>query len=155
MPRRDAAGVSDDLQAQADRKLEAALAATGARDPREFYRDRLRDLKQADRSAYEQAVGYYRDTLVPSVAAGADPLPAWTEYGRRLASLGTPGRTVMVDRTGVSEPYRAPAPPDRLILHLPDGSRGRALVVGIPAELSRAQRATYDLLVGGKLTLKE
>ena len=147
--------MSDDLQTEADRRLEAALAQTGARDPREFYRERLRELKQADRGAYEQAVGYYRDTLVPSVASGADPLPAWTEYGRRLASLGTPGRTVMVDRTGVSAPYEAPAPSDRLILHLPDGTRGRALVVGIPSELSRAQRATYDLLVGGKLTLKE
>ena len=147
--------MSDDLQTEADRRLEAALATSGARDPREFYRERLRELKQADRAAYEQAVGYYRDTLVPSVAQGADPIPAWTEYGRRLAALGTPGRTVMVDAGGTAAPYQAPAPPDRLILHLPDGTRGRAVVVGIPAELSRAQRATNDLLVGGKLTLKE
>jgi hypothetical protein len=147
--------MAEDLQGEADRKLEAALAATGARDPREFYRERLRELKQADRGAYEEAVGYYRDTLVPSVAGGADPLPAWTEYGRKLAALGTPGRTVMVDATGVAAPYQTPAPQDRLILHLPDGTRGRAVVVGIPTELSRAQRATYDLLVAGKLTLKE
>ena len=147
--------MSDDLQTEADRRLEAALAATGARDPREFYRARLRELKQADQGAYEEAVGYYRDTLVPSVAGGADPLPAWTEYGRKLASLGTPGQTVMVDATGVAAPYETPAPQDRLILHLPDGTRGRAVVVGIPATLSRAQRATYDLLVNGKLTLKE
>jgi hypothetical protein len=144
----------DDPQAEADRKLDAALATTGARDPRQFYRDRLRDLKQADPAAYEQAVGYYRDTLVPSVAGGADPLPAWTEYGRRLATLTAAGRTVMVDAHGVAEPYASPAPLDRLILHVPDG-RGRALVVGLPTELSRAQRATYDLLVSGKLTLKE
>jgi hypothetical protein len=148
--------MTDELQAEADRRLEAALAASGARDPREFYRDRLRDLKQADRGAYEQAVGYYRDTLVPAVAGGADPLPAWTEYGRRLAELAAPGRTMMIDSTGAAAPYRAPCPPDRLILHLPEGrGAGRALVVGIPAELSRAQRATYDLLVSGKLTLKE
>lgn len=147
--------MTEDLQAEADRKLDAALAATGARDPREFYRDRLRELKQADRGAYDQAVGYYRDTLVPSVAGGADPLPAWTEYGRRLAALSAPGRTVMIDARGVSEPYRTPAPTDRLILHLPDARGGRALVVGLPADLARAQRATYDLLVAGKLTLKE
>jgi hypothetical protein len=148
--------MADDLQTEADRKLEAALAATGARDPREFYRDRLRELKQADRQAYEEAVGYYRDTLVPSVAAGADPLPAWTEYGRRLAALVAPGRTVTVDRSGVSQPYQQPAPPDGLVLHLPDGrGSGRAVVVGIPTELSRAQRAAYDLLVSGRLTLKE
>ncbi len=147
----------EDLQAQADEKLEEALAGTGARDPREFYRERLRELKEADRGAYEDAVGYYRDTLLPSVAAGADPLPAWTEYGRRLASLTTPGRTVMLDRSGVSQPYREPAPQDQLILHLPAGRGGgmRALVVGLPGELSRAQRASFDLLVSGKLTLKE
>jgi len=147
--------VTDDLQTEADRRLEAELARSGARDPREFYRERLRELKQADREAYEQAVGYYRDTLVPSVAGGADPLPAWTEYGRKLAELSVPGRTVMVDPSGASDPYRSPPPLDRLILHLPDGTRGRAAVVALPAELSRAQRATYDLLVGGKLTLKE
>lgn len=148
--------MSDDLQTEADRKLEAALAATGARDPREFYRERLRDLKQADRGAYDEAVGYYRDTLLPSVARGDDPLPAWVEYGRRLAALTAPGRTVMIDRTGYAEPYAAPAPSDRLILHLPDArGAGRGLVVGLPADLARAQRATYDLLVAGKLTLKE
>ena len=149
--------MTDDTQERADRRLEEALAVTGARDPREFYRDRLRDLKEADRAAYEEAVGYYRDTLVPSVSAGADPLPAWTEYGRRLAVLTTPGRTVMLDRAGVSQPYREPAPHDQLILHLPTGKSGgrRALVVGIPGDLSRAQRASYDLLVSGKLTLKE
>jgi hypothetical protein len=148
--------MTEDLQAEADRKLEAALSTTGARDPREFYRDRLRDLKQSDRGAYDQAVGYYRDTLVPAVAGGADPLPAWTEYGRKLAELAAPGRTMMVDASGAATPYQTPAPHDRLILHLPEGrGAGRALVVGLPAELSRAQRATYDLRVSGKLTLKE
>ena len=149
--------MSEDLQARADQNLEAALAATGARDPREFYRERLRELKEADRGAYEEAVGYYRDTLVPMVASGADPLPAWTEYGRRLAALSAPGRTVMLDRSGVAQPYREPASHDLLVLHLPavrSGSK-RALVVGLPAEFSRAQRASYDLLVSGKLTLKE
>lgn len=147
--------MSDELQNEADRKLEAALAATGARDPREFYRERLRELKQADRGAYDEAVGYYRSTLLPAVARGDDPLPAWVEYGRRLAALTASGRTMMIDRTGSAEPYAPPAPHDRLILHLPDGrAAGRALVVGLPADLSRAQRATYDLLVAGRLTLK-
>lgn len=144
----------DDPQSEADRRLEEALAATGARDPREFYRERLRELKQSDREAYEAAVVYYRDTLVPSVAAGADPLPAWTEYGRRLAELATPGRTVVVDRSGLSEPYRHPAAPDRLVLHFADARNARALVVGIPPEPSRAQKAAYELLVSGRQTLK-
>lgn len=145
----------DDLQVQADRQLEAALAEVGARDPREFYRERLRDLKRTNREAYEQAAAYYRDTLVPSVASGANPLPAWTEYGHRLAALWAPGRAMMVDRWGTAAPYKSPAPLDQLVLHLPDASRMRPVVVGIPVELSRAQRATFDLLVRGQLTLKK
>ena len=149
--------MSDDLQAEADLKLEEALADTGARDPREFYRERLRDLKQGAPQSYDEAVAYYREVLVPSLAKGIDPLPAWTEYGRRLALLTAPGRTVMVDQDGVAEPYVEPAPLDKLVLHLPEGrgSASRALVVGLPTELTRAQRAHYDLLVAGRLTLTE
>jgi hypothetical protein len=63
----------------------------------------------------------------------------------------------MVDRTGVAEPYVEPAPLDRLVLHLPEGqgSAIRAVVVGLPVELTRAQRAHYDLLVSGRLTIME
>ena len=91
--------MTDDLAATADRALEAALEASGARDPREFYRDRLRELKRVDADAYESAVAYYRDTLIPEVASGAvNPLGAWTEYGRRLADALAPGRTVCGSR---------------------------------------------------------
>jgi hypothetical protein len=149
--------MSNDLQAEADLRLEEALTDTGARDPREFYRECLRNLKQADRRAYEEAVEYYQEVLVPSLARGVDPLPAWTEYGRRLALLTAPGRTVMVDPAGVADPYVEPAPLDRLVLHLPEarGSANRALVVALPANLTRAQRAHYELLVSGRLTLME
>jgi len=149
--------LSDDFQKEADRRLDAALAASGARDPRELYRERLREIKHADRRAYEEAVGYYRETLVPAVAGGADPLPAWTEYGRRLAALTAPGRTVMVDSSGTAAPYREPVPADHLVLHLPDtrGAAGRTLLVGLPAALSRTQWATYELLVSGRLSLRE
>jgi hypothetical protein len=146
--------MTEDLTAQADEKLEEALSREGARDPREFYRDRLRELKQANPDGYAKAVAYYRDTLIPGVASGEPPLEAWTEYGRRLAESLAPGRTVAVDVTGRAHPYEAPAPRDRLILHLPDAKGGRALLVGLPAELSPAQRATYDALVNGKLKLR-
>lgn len=143
--------MSDDLSARADARLEAALAEAGARDPREFYRERLRDLKKANPDGYAQAVAYYRDTLIPQVASGeGDPLAAWTEYGRRLAEAVVPGRTVAVDDTGRAHPYRSPAPRDRLVLHLPEAKGSRALLVGLPAELTPAQRATYDVLVSGK-----
>jgi hypothetical protein len=147
--------MSDDLNARADTRLEAALKEAGARDPREFYRERLRELKQANPEGYAAAVAYYRDTLIPRVASGeGDPLAAWTEYGRRLAEAVGPGRTVSVDATGRARPYEAPAARELLVLHLPEGKGGRALLVGLPAELTPAQRATYDTLVAGKQKLR-
>jgi hypothetical protein len=143
--------MSDDLTARADHRLEEALAREGARDPREFYRDRLRELKQANPEGYAAAVAYYRDTLLPQVADGeAEPLSAWTEYGRRLAEAVAPGRTLALDGSGKAHLYEAPAPRDRLVLHFPDGKSTRAILVGLPAELTSAQRASYDVLVGGK-----
>jgi hypothetical protein len=148
--------MSEDVTAQADRKLEEALAREGARDPRDFYRQELRELKQANPEGYAKAVAYYRDTLIPDVASGAAaPLVAWTEYGRRLAQSLAPGRTVAVDGTGRAHPYEMPAPRDHLVLHIPEGKGSRALLVGLPAELTAAQRATYDVLVSGKLKLRD
>jgi len=147
--------MTDDPTAEADRRLEEALARDGARDPREFYRERLRELKQADADGYANAVAYYRDTLIPAVASGeVDPMEAWTAYGTRLAEWMAPGRTIAVDETGRAHTYEAPAPRTHLLLHLPSGKGGRALLVGLPAELSPAQRATYDVLVGGKQKLR-
>ena len=142
--------MDDSLTAEADRVLEAALAASGARDPRDFYRERLRELRRASPEGYETAVAYYRGTLLPEVAGGErDPLEAWTEYGRRLAAALEPGRTVGVDPTGRAHPWERHEP-DRLVLHLPDEKGARALLVGLPPQLSDAQRATYDVLVAGK-----
>ncbi|HSW30426.1 MAG TPA: hypothetical protein VLH75_13155 [Longimicrobiales bacterium] len=147
--------MSDDQNARADALLEAALNEAGARDPREFYRERLKELKQANPEGYAAAVTYYRDTLIPQVASGeGDPLAAWTEYGRRLAEAVSPGRTVSVDGTGRARPYEAPCPRDRLVLHLPGAKGGRAVLVGLPGELTSAQRATYDVLVAGKQKLR-
>lgn len=142
-------------QERADALLESALEATGARDPREFYRERLRELKQAHPAAYEKAVAHYRDVLVPGVAGGElEPLEAWTEYGRTLAELEAPGRTMVVDATGRAHPYEPPVNRDGLILHIPDDRKHRALLVGLPPELSPAQRASYDWLVAGKQVLR-
>lgn len=140
-------------QETAERLLDEALEETGARDPREYYRQRLLGLRQRSAEAYERAVAYYADTLVPEIAEGrSEPLAAWTEYGRTLAELEAPGRTVSVDPSGRAEPYEAPAGSDRLILHLPDARNARAVLVGLPARISDAQRATYDWLVQGRQT---
>lgn len=141
--------MSDDLARAADETLEKALAETGARDPREFYRERLRDLKKENPEGYDRAVAYYRDTLIPTVAEARLPaLDAWTEYGRTLAEALAPGTTVAIDTSGRSHPYEGPEP-SRLVLHLPEQG-GRAILVALPAELSGAQRSTYDVLVSGK-----
>lgn len=141
---------------RADARLDRVLQETGARDPREFYRERLKELKEKDAGAYREAVAYFENTLVPQVASGeSEPLAAWTEYGRRLAELATPGRTMAIDPTGRAAPYEAPAPEDALVLHLPKVAGGRALLVGLPRELSAAQRATYDWLVTGRLKLRD
>jgi len=138
------------VQDRADELFERALADAATRDPRAFYRERLKELKQADASKYDEAVTYYSDVLIPSIAEEEkDPLTAWQEYGARLAQWSNPGRAVEVDGTGRSHPHEPPAAPDRMVLHLPDG-KGRAIVVALPESLTDAQRATYDWMVAGK-----
>lgn len=145
----------DTLQEKADRVLEQAIEESGARDPREFYRERLRELRERDDAAYDEAVRHYREELLPTVAEGeGDPLALWTEYGRMLAELTAPGRTVAIDATGRAGPCGSPPQTDRLILHLPKARALPALLVGLPPELTAAQRATYDWLVAGRQRLR-
>ena len=148
--------MDQELQNEADRIFEEALGQTGAKDPREFYRTRLREMKLDNPDAYREAVAYYENELVPSIAeAGDDPLFAWQQFGCRVAELTVTGTPIEVDATGRRLPYAPPTPPDRMVLHVPQGSKGRALVVGLPPELSAAQLATYDLLVGGRQKMRD
>jgi hypothetical protein len=141
---------------RAEERFAEALCTTGARDPREYYRERLKELRTANPDAYRSAVQYYDATLLPSIADGdVDPLEAWWEYGRRIAELSVDGHTVEIDPSGRSHPYSRPTPRDRMVLHLPAGTKGRALVVGLPTDLSSAQMANYDLLVAGRQRLRE
>lgn len=143
-----------DEQTRAEERFSRALAEAEARDPREYYRARLKALREADPDAYARAVKHYGETLIPSIASGeAEPLEAWLDYGRLIAALTEEGRTVVIDRDGTAWPYEPPISPDKLVLHLPDNERVKALPVGLPARLSQAQQATYDLLVVGKQKL--
>jgi hypothetical protein len=143
-------------QDRADHIFEEALGKTGAKDPREFYRKRLHEMKADDPDAYREAVAYYENELVPSIAeTGDDPLMAWQQFGCRIAQLTIPGSPVEVDPTGRRVPHTPPTSADRMVLHIPDGSKGRALVVGLPPELTAAQLATYDLLVGGRQKMRD
>lgn len=140
--------MTDDLRARADERFERALQATGARDPRGFFRDQLRELKAANPDAFRRALRYFEETLIPTVAdEGSDPVAEWLEYGRVLASLATPGRTVQIDAGGRARDYARPVPPDAMVLHLPENAGRPALVLGIPPKLTPSQRAAYDLLV--------
>lgn len=144
----------DDPVRRADEAFARALEATGARDPREYYRKQMAELKQASPEAFAAARDYYAGVLVPAVADGReDPIQAWLEFGRRLAEWSGPGETVLVDGTGVAHPWSRPVPLDHLVLHLPEGRGGKALAVGIPAQPTAAQRATFDLLVAMKREL--
>ena len=148
--------MDQELQARADQIFDEALDRTGAKDPREFYRMRLREIKAANPDAYREAVEYYENELVPSIAeAGADPVMAWQQFGCRMAELTVAGTPVEIDTTGQRLPYTPPTPADRMVLHIPEGPKGRALVVGLPPELSGPQLATYDLLVGGRQKLRD
>lgn len=142
-------------QDRADAALAQALEERGVRDPRDACRALLRKLKARDRSAYERAVAHYEETLVPSVASGeADPLEAWLAYAGHLAGLIAPGRTVEIDEAGLARDCTARLPPGRLVLHLADGGEPPALVVALPATLTPAQQATYDLLVAARVELR-
>lgn len=137
-----------DLRARADARFERALQESGARDPRDFYRKRLVEMKAEAPEAYRRALTYFNERLIPAVAdESSDPIDEWTEYGRVLATLAERGRTVMIDAGGRSRDYARPVPRDALVLHLPDQASRPALPVGLPAKMTPAQRASYDLLV--------
>lgn len=148
LPRKDPLASDDALRERAERRFQQARERAGAKDPRDFYRERLRELRERDESAYRRAVDYFERTLVPNVARDdSDPLHEWLEYGRLLAELTAPGETVRIDPTGLSTPYAPPVAADDLVLHLPASTREPALPIGLPPRLSPAQRAAYDLLV--------
>ncbi|HEX8209765.1 MAG TPA: hypothetical protein VF584_06220 [Longimicrobium sp.] len=137
-----------DLRARADARFESALQQAGARDPREFYRKQMVALRDANPEAFRRARAYFEEQLIPAVASeDSDPRAEWLEYGRVLATLAAKGRTVQIDPTGRASEYARPVPPDHLVLHLPDAPSQPAIIVGIPAKLSPAQKATHDLLV--------
>lgn len=148
--------MTTDLQEKADARFAAALAASGARDPREYYRTRLRELKRSNPEGYAQAVRYYQDELIPSIAeADTDPLQAWRAYGLLIAQMTVPGRAVAIDPSGRSRPIASTGTTDDLVLHFPDAGSAPPLLVGLPPKPSSAQMATHRWLVAGRRALAE
>jgi hypothetical protein len=141
-----------ELRARADELFAAALESGRARDPREHFRGMLLELKAKDAAAFRRAVGYHDTGLLPAIVEqGEDPLRSWIEYGRVIAELLAPGRTVVVFPDGTSGEYPPPAEGEPMVLHLPSSAREPARILALPARLSPAQRATIDLLVRGSL----
>lgn len=144
--------MDEETKARAESRLEAAIEAAPLMDPRPFYRSALRHLREADMEAFQRALRYYEDELVPAVAGGADPLPAWSEYGDVLARALGSGRTVELDATGRARPIDAVSEAEGLVLYLPDDTTPPVLVLRYPRDASAAQHAAYELLVEGRQT---
>lgn len=159
------------MQERATARLDAALAERPATDPRGGYRAALRALKDGHPEAFQAALQYYENVLVPRVAGEeADPLREWLAYGRRIAQLSgagafwaiaADGRAERVDAepadggaeaaAGPSSAEGAGASPDRLLLFVPERGEARAFVLSGPARPSDPQQASIDLLVLGRL----
>jgi hypothetical protein len=140
------------MKEAADERFQAALARTGARDPRDYYRGLLKELRELDPERYRTAVRHYETRLIPTVASGeTDPLEEWLEYGCLLAKLLVDGTPVIIDAKGRRRTYAPPAPSDALVLHLPTSMSDPARAVGVPPTLSPAQSAAYQLLVARKV----
>jgi hypothetical protein len=142
--------MDDTAKLAAEARTLEAIASGPYDDFREAYRDRLRWLKEARPQAFSDAVGSY-ERLVESVAAGADPIDAWLEYGKQLGDLSGRGRVVRIDETGREVP--ATGTGTEMLLHLPDDINVPALPLAIPRAPSEAQKATLDLLVHRRLAL--
>ena len=138
-----------DLRARADERFARALEAAGARDPRDFYRKQMVAAQGRRRGRIPPRRGaVLEQELIPAVARDdSDPMGEWLEYGRFLATLAAPGRTVQIDAEGRASRLRPPRAGRRARAPSPRPHHGPRDVVGIPTTLSPAQRASYDLLV--------
>lgn len=141
----------ESLRVRADARLEAALERDAVCDPRDFFRDRLRLLKERNPAAFDEARRYFAEEVLPRVAAeDSDPVREWFEYGRKLAELTAPGQLLEIDASGRARTSSGSLDRTLLVLHLPDDAREPALILNLPRGASPAQRATCDLLVWGR-----
>ncbi|HUE76817.1 MAG TPA: hypothetical protein VMM83_02670 [Longimicrobiales bacterium] len=143
--------MTDDPRDRADARLEQALKSAAIRDPRPHLRPILKHLKERDPAAYDRALSHLEATLIPAVAADADPLAAWLEYGRLLTRLAGAGQTMAIDGTGRAAPVEKGVPDGALVLYLPDAAGTPAVVLSCPRETTPAQEASIALLVLGRV----
>ena len=140
--------MDDTAKRLADERTDQAIADAPFEDFREAYRDRLRWLKDNQPQAFSRVLSHYNDILVPNIAAGADPIVEWMEYGRLLGNLSGAGKVMRIDETGRAFPLEEGI--NGLVLHLPEDTSVPALALAVPKSLSDAQKATLGLLVKNK-----
>jgi hypothetical protein len=131
------------------RLTDEALEASELADMRPAYRKLLMRLKQVRPDEFEEASRRYKEDLEPSVASGdVDPIAAWLDYGRWLASRLAEGRALSIDRSGRARPYDpdSDSAHEGLVLHLPDDDRASAVLLATPNDPSPPQQVTLDLL---------
>jgi len=134
----------------ADSILEDILQGNSVRDPRILCREQLQGLRQADLESYQKALAYYDQKLLPAITEDTENcLVYWQDYSCFIASLHSPGIPVEIDIHGIQHDCHNPTPTDRMVLHMPDVTSQRTIPITLPLQLSRAQSATYDLLVTG------
>ena len=82
--------------------------------------------------------------------------PAAQASAELLVAVASSGDRATKEAAALDGANRMPPPaPSDLVLHLPEDRRERALVVGIPSDLTPAQRAAYDWLVQGRTSLRD
>ena len=146
--------MSENAKSIADQRSDEAFNSGPFQDPRGAFRERLRSFREDQPAAFKNALEYYEKTLIPNIAAGADPIIEWVAYGQKLGELTGRGKTSAIDPAGRARPLAEGFAGDQLILHLPDDTSVAALAVAVPRELSAAQRATYDLLINRARSLE-
>jgi hypothetical protein len=142
-----------DLRARAEAHLQQAAASLDLADPRPPLRHRLRQLRETDAAAFEQAIGHYETEVLPRLAD--DALGTWLDYARYLGELTGPGRLMSVDARGRAETFRPPVQRGTLVLYLPEADAADVIVAAAPLECAPPQQATMDLLVEKRLVLQD
>jgi hypothetical protein len=144
--------MTDEMKTRADARLDGALANADQRDPRPFYRNALRHLRENDEPGFQRALRYFEEELVPAVAGAADPLIAWAEYGLMIGRTLGSGNTVELDATGRALPLESVAGAEGLVLYIPAAAAAPVLVLRYPRKATAPQHAAYELLVEGRQT---
>jgi hypothetical protein len=147
--------MAQDEKTRAENRTETAVAESGFEDFRPAFRERLRRLREDKPAAFAAALRYYEDRLLPVVAdESSDAVVEWVAYGQRLGELTSAGNTLSIDETGRARPY-SEVGSHLLTLHIPNDTSAEVLALLVPRELSRAQRATVELLLNRARALTE